>query len=118
MGTRVDGKIAIVTGSGSVGNGIGNGKAAALVYAREGANVVVSDLNLESAEETRNLIEKEGGDCIVVQADVSNSKECENLVSKTIEQYGRVDILHNNVGIEIKITPFSSSISSQFSTII
>ncbi|MAM44279.1 MAG: 3-oxoacyl-ACP reductase, partial [Chloroflexi bacterium] len=61
MGARVDGKIAIVTGSGSVGTGIGNGKAAALVYAREGAKVVLSDLNLGSAEETQEIIEKEGG---------------------------------------------------------
>ena len=101
MGARVDGKIAIVTGSGSVGTGIGNGKAAALVYAREGAKVVLSDLNLGSAEETQQIIEKEGGDCIVVQADVSNSKDCATLVSNTIQHYGRIDILHNNVGIEI-----------------
>ena len=72
MGNRVGGKIALVTGAGSVGTGIGNGKAAALVYAREGAKVVVSDLNLGAAEETQSIIEKEGGDCIVIQADVSN----------------------------------------------
>jgi len=101
MGTRVDGKIAIVTGAGSVGNGIGNGKAAALLYSREGARVVLSDLNLNSAQETQHMIEKEGGDCISIQADVSDSKDCANLVSKTIEHYGRIDILHNNVGIEI-----------------
>ena len=93
MGTRVEGKIAIVTGSGSVGNGIGNGKAAALVYAREGAKVVLSDLNLGSSEETQQIIEKEGGDCIVVQADVSNSKDCANLVSKTIQHYGLLHLL-------------------------
>ena len=81
--------------------GIGNGKAAALVYAREGAKVVVSDLNLGAAEETQSIIEKEGGDCIVIKADVSNSTDCANLVSKTIQHYGRIDILHNNVGIEI-----------------
>ena len=101
MGTRVDGKIAIVTGAGSVGNGIGNGKAAALLYSREGARVVLSDLNLNSAQETQHMIEKEGGDCISIQADVSDSNDCANLVSKTIEHYGRIDILHNNVGIEI-----------------
>jgi NAD(P)-dependent dehydrogenase (short-subunit alcohol dehydrogenase family) len=101
MGNRVGGKIALVTGAGSVGTGIGNGKAAALVYAREGAKVVVSDLNLGAAEETQSIIEKEGGDCIVIQADVSNSADCANLVSKTIQHYGRIDILHNNVGIEI-----------------
>ena len=101
MGSRVNGKIAIVTGAGSVGNGIGNGKAAALLYSREGARVVLSDLNLNSAQETQHMIEKEGGDCISIQADVSDSKDCANLVSKTIEHYGRIDILHNNVGIEI-----------------
>ena len=101
MGNRVGGKIAVVTGAGSVGIGIGNGKAAALVYAREGAKVVVSDLNLGAAEETQSIIEKEGGDCIVIQADVSNATDCANLVSKTIQHYGRIDILHNKVGIEI-----------------
>ena len=101
MGARVDGKIAIVTGAGSVGVGVGNGKAAALVYSREGAKVVLSDLNIQSAQETQDIINKEGGDCITVQADVSSSQDCLNLVSKTIKHYGRIDILHNNVGIEI-----------------
>jgi NAD(P)-dependent dehydrogenase (short-subunit alcohol dehydrogenase family) len=101
MVSRVDGKIAIVTGAGSVGEGVGNGKAAALVYSREGAKVVLSDLNLRSAQETQDIINNEGGDCITIQADVSNSQDCLNLVSKTIEHYGRIDILHNNVGIEI-----------------
>lgn len=101
MGVRVDGKIAIVTGAGSVGVGVGNGKAAALVYSREGAKVVLSDLNIQSAQETQDIINKEGGDCITVQADVSSSQDCLNLVSKTIKHYGRIDILHNNVGIEI-----------------
>ena len=88
MGARVDGKIAIVTGAGSVGVGVGNGKAAALVYSREGAKVVLSDLNIQSAQETQDIINKEGGDCITVQADVSSSQDCLNLVSKTIKHYG------------------------------
>ena len=63
--------------------------------------MVVSDLNIQSAQETQDIINKEGGDCITVQADVSSSQDCLNLVSKTIKHYGRIDILHNNVGIEI-----------------
>jgi NAD(P)-dependent dehydrogenase (short-subunit alcohol dehydrogenase family) len=73
MGNRVEGKIAIVTGAGSAGPGMGNGKAAAIVYAREGAKVMVADYRLDAAEETRKIIEQEGGDCITFKADVSKS---------------------------------------------
>ena len=96
---RVKGKVAIVTGAGSMGPGMGNGKAAAIVYAREGAKVMAVDYNLEAAEETKRLIDEEGGDCIVFQADVSKSSDCKSIVEKCIETFGRVDILHNNVGI-------------------
>ena len=98
---RVKGKVAIVTGAGSVGPGIGNGKAAAILYAREGARVMLVDYSLEAAEETRNLIDKEGGDCFRFQADVSKSDDCAGMVAECIRASGRVDILHNNVGIEI-----------------
>ena len=99
MGERVKGKVAIVTGAGSIGPGMGNGKATAIVYAREGAKVMAVDYNLEAAEETKRLIDEEGGDCIVFQADVSKSSDCKSIVEKCIQTFGRVDILHNNVGI-------------------
>ena len=101
MGDRVKGKVAIVTGAGSVGPGIGNGKAAAILYAREGARVMLVDYDLGAVEETKKLIDKEGGDCTTIQADVGRSDNCRSIVEECIQTYGRVDILHNNVGIEI-----------------
>jgi len=101
MGNRVKGKVAIVTGAGSIGPGMGNGKAAAIVYAREGAPVMLVDYNLEAAKVTKDLIDEEGGDCITFKADVSQSNDCKSIIEKCIQTYGRVDILHNNVGIEV-----------------
>ncbi len=101
MGNRVKGKVAIVTGAGSIGQGMGNGKAAAILYAREGAQVMLVDYNLLAAEETKDLIDQEGGDCITFKADVSQSNDCKSIIEKCIQTYGRVDILHNNVGIEV-----------------
>ena len=101
MAGRVGGKVAIVTGAGSVGEGIGNGKAAAIVFAREGARVMLVDLNLDAAEVTKSAIEGEGGECFTFQADVSNSGDCKRIADACVEKYGRIDILHNNVGIEI-----------------
>lgn len=101
MAGRVGGKVAIVTGAGSVGEGIGNGKAAAIVFAREGARVMLVDLNLDAAEATKSTIEGEGGECFTFQADVSNSRDCKRIADSCVDTYGRIDILHNNVGIEI-----------------
>ena len=64
MGDRVKDRVAIVTGAGSVGEGIGNGKAAAILYAREGARLLLVDYNLAAAEETKRLIDEEGGECV------------------------------------------------------
>ena len=101
MGDRLKGKVAIVTGAGSVGPGIGNGKATAMLFAREGAKVLLVDYSLEAAEETRRLIDEEGGTSQTFRADVSSSDDCAAMVEECIRAYGRVDILHNNVGIEI-----------------
>jgi len=100
MAGRLQGKVAIITGAGSIGEGIGNGKATAIVFAREGAQVMLVDLSLDAGEETRSVIEGEGGECIVFQADVSSSQDCEAIVDQCHRAFGRVDILHNNVGIE------------------
>jgi len=99
MGERLKDKIAIVTGAGSVGQGWGNGKATAVLFAREGAKVFAVDIRLSAAEETKGLIEKEGGKCKVHQANVAKSDEVGAMVKRCIEVYGRIDILHNNVGI-------------------
>jgi NAD(P)-dependent dehydrogenase (short-subunit alcohol dehydrogenase family) len=101
MGDHVKDKVAIVTGAGSVGPGIGNGKAAALLYAREGAQVMLVDYNIKAAEETKRLIDQDGGDSFASQADVSKSDDCARIINECIGSYGRIDILHNNVGIEI-----------------
>ncbi|MDP6042883.1 MAG: SDR family NAD(P)-dependent oxidoreductase [Dehalococcoidales bacterium] len=99
MGERVKGKAAIVTGAGASGPGMGNGKAAAILYAREGARVMLVDCNLAAAEETRRVIDQEGGECTVFQRDVTRAVDCQCMAAKCIEVFGRIDILHNNVGI-------------------
>jgi NAD(P)-dependent dehydrogenase (short-subunit alcohol dehydrogenase family) len=96
---RLRDKVAIVTGAGSIGPGWGNGKATAVLFAREGAKVFAVDLNPAAADETKNLIAQEGGMCTVHQADVTNSGEVKAFVERCVEIYGRVDILLNNVGI-------------------
>jgi NAD(P)-dependent dehydrogenase (short-subunit alcohol dehydrogenase family) len=101
MAGRVQGKVAIVTGAGSIAKGVGNGKAAAIVYAREGAKLALADYNLAAAQETKEMIDQAGGECFAIQADVSRSEDCGRIVETCIERYGRLDILHNNVGIEL-----------------
>ena len=100
MRNRLKGKVAIVTGAGSSpGEGIGNGKATAIVYAREGAAVMLVDLNLEAAEETKRMIDQEGGKSFVFQANVAQFQDCQAMMEQCLKTYGQVDILHNNVGI-------------------
>ena len=99
MGERLKDKVAIVTGAGSSGPGWGNGKAAAVLFAREGAKVFGIDINPDAAEETKQIIEEEGGACAVHQTDVTSSAEVEAMVERCLETYGRIDVLHNNVGI-------------------
>ncbi len=99
MCKRLQDKVAIVTGAGSIGPGWGNGKATAVLFAREGAKVFAVDLNLSAAAETKSIIEQEGGFCTVHQADVTKSAEVKAFIERCLEIYGRVDILLNNVGI-------------------
>ncbi len=99
MGERLKNKVAIVTGAGSVGPGCGNGKATAVLFAREGAKIFALDINLSAAEETKSIIEQEGGACNVMKVDVSRSDEVKSMVDQCLKTYGRIDILHNNVGI-------------------
>ena len=99
MGDRLKDKVAIVTGAGSIGPGWGNGKATAVLFAREGAKVFAVDINLAAVEETKGIVDQEGGACTCHKADVSKSEQVRALVERCMETYGRVDILHNNVGI-------------------
>jgi len=104
MGCRLQGKVAIVTGAGSTpGEGIGNGKATAVVYAREGASVMLVDLRSEAAEETKRMIDKEGGKSFIFQGNVVEAESCRAMVDKCLQVYGRIDILHNNVGVLQKV---------------
>jgi NAD(P)-dependent dehydrogenase (short-subunit alcohol dehydrogenase family) len=97
---RLEGKTAIVVGAGQTpGDTIGNGRATAVLFAREGANVLLVDRNLASADETKAMIEDEGGRATALEADVTREPDCEALVKACVDTYGRVDILHNNVGI-------------------
>jgi len=99
MCERLKDKVAIVTGAGSVGPGWGNGKATAVLFARQGSKVFAVDINLAAAEETKEIIDKEGGECTIHRTDVSKSHEVKAMVDRCIKLYGRIDILHNNVGI-------------------
>ena len=99
MVDRLKGKTAIVFGAGSSGPGWGNGKAAAAAFAREGAQVACVDLVEEAAAETADIIKGEGGAAIAVAANVTQSQSVEAAVAQTIAQFGRIDILHNNVGV-------------------
>ena len=92
--------VAIVTGAGSRGLGVGNGKAAAVLFAREGARVALIDSVLARAEETQTMILAEGGECFAMEANVASGEDCKAIVDATVRRYGRLDILHNNVGID------------------
>lgn len=99
MAGRLAGKTAVVMGAGSVGPGWGNGKAIAALYAREGANVVCVDVNLDASRETAGIIETEGGHAIALQADVTKLDDIMVVQARAVERFGHVDILNNNVGI-------------------
>ena len=91
---RLDGKVAMVTGAGS-----GLGKAMVMLMAREGAAVVVNDINVESMNNVVDEIKKEGGRAIGIKADVSKRSEVQNLMKTAIEKFGQIDILVNNAGV-------------------
>jgi len=94
------GKVAVVMGAGQTpGVTIGNGRASAILYAREGAKVMVVDYRRNSAEDTRQMIAEEGGEVIAFQADATKSDDCKKVADACVQQFGRIDILHNNVGI-------------------
>jgi NAD(P)-dependent dehydrogenase (short-subunit alcohol dehydrogenase family) len=99
---RLDGKVAVVVGAGqSPGEGVGNGRAAAMRFAREGARVLVVDRSLESAEATAALIRAEGFECAAFAADVTRESDLASAMREARERWGSLDVLHNNVGISL-----------------
>ena len=99
MVDRLAGKVAIVSGAGSSGDGIGNGKATAVLFAREGARVLCADRAIERAEETVAMIRDEGGVASALQADVTSVEDVEAMRDAAHDAFGPVDVLVNNAGI-------------------
>lgn len=99
---RLEGKTAIIVGAGqSPGEGIGNGRATAIRFAREGAKVLAVDRDIDSAQETAGLVTKEGAECIAFEADVTRETTLADAVAFAHKEWGRIDILHNNVGMSV-----------------
>jgi len=92
---KLDGKVALITGAAS-----GIGRATAVLFAREGARVAVADLIPTGGQETVKIIKDAGGEAMFIQADVSRAAEAEKMVKTAVDTYGRIDILHNNAGIQ------------------
>jgi NAD(P)-dependent dehydrogenase (short-subunit alcohol dehydrogenase family) len=117
MSERLKNKVAIVSGAGAVGPGWGNGRATAVLFAREGAKVMVVDKNRGAAEETADLIKQERGVCEVAKVDVTDLGAVTRMVKNCLRVFGRVDILHNNVGgsipggpVEMPVEEFRSQL--------
>ena len=105
MGDRLKDKVVFITGAGSIGPGWGNGKAAAVQFAREGAKVYASDVNQAALDEVLQIIRDEGGTVEGRTCDVSKAAEVEATVKACMDAFGRIDVLHNNVGIIDPGTP-------------
>lgn len=97
--TGLAGKVAIVTGGGTAGDGIGNGRAAAILLARAGTKVLVVDRQVDLAERTVAMISAEGGTSAAFAADVTDEAQCAAMVKEAVTRFGRLDFLDNNVGI-------------------
>jgi len=110
---RLKGKVAIVTGGGS-----GIGKEIALLFAQEGAKVMVADLVAEKGEDTVRLITESGGEAAFFRADVSLAGDVENLVRQTVKKYGRLDILSNNAGILGVVAPVGEASEENWDRVI
>ena len=105
MADRLKGKVAVVTGAAPRGEGVGNGMATAILFAREGAKVVLVNRSAERAEKLAQQIKGEGGEASVFAGDVAKADVCEAMAAFATKTYGRLDILHNNVGIGAPGTP-------------
>ena len=95
----LSGKVALISGGGAAGDGIGNGRAAAILLARGGTKVLVADCDLGLAERTVEMIAAEGGTAAALACDVAQEADCKHLVEAVLDRFGRLDFLDNNVGI-------------------
>ncbi len=92
----MEGKVAVVTGA-----AMGIGRASSILLAQHGAKVIISDVHAVKAQETAAMIRANGGECMVVVTDVANDVDVKQLIERTIEAYGKIDVLYNNVGVAI-----------------
>ncbi len=99
MGDRLKEKVVLVSGAGSSGPGWGNGKATAVLFAREGAKVLAADINLDAAVEIKRTIDSEGGICVAFAGNAAHAHDVAAMVDACMTAFGRIDVLHNNVGI-------------------
>jgi NAD(P)-dependent dehydrogenase (short-subunit alcohol dehydrogenase family) len=102
---RLSGKVAVVAGAASSGEGVGNGAATAILFAREGARVILVNRSPDRAKALEEQIRSEGGDATAFPADITQPNAVEAMAAFAVERYGRLDILHNNVGITKPGTP-------------
>ena len=109
MAGKLQDRVALVFGAGSVGEGWGNGKASAVAYARAGARITCIDVNEAAAQATAELIAGEGGSAIALTADVTKLEDVRAATEAALEAFGRIDILHNNVGISASGGPVEAS---------
>jgi NAD(P)-dependent dehydrogenase (short-subunit alcohol dehydrogenase family) len=101
MSERLRDKVALVVGAGSVGSGWGNGKAAAVLFAREGAKVLCADIREEAAGETADIIRGENGTAQAIRADVTSHADIRRMVEACLDAYGRIDVVDYNVGLAV-----------------
>jgi NAD(P)-dependent dehydrogenase (short-subunit alcohol dehydrogenase family) len=106
---RLSDKVALIIGAGASGPGWSNGKAAAVLFAREGAHLVAVDIDRQAVEETRSIVVSEGGRCEALVADATSSSDIALAVETALKRCGRIDILHNNVGAPIMGDPVAIS---------
>lgn len=109
MEGKLQDRVAIVFGAGSVGEGWGNGKASAVAYARAGAKVACIDMNEAAAQATADIIRNEGGSAIALPADVTRLDQVRAATDAVVKTFGTIDILHNNVGISASGGPVDAS---------